>query len=91
MLKENQATLLQERLRLHDPPTITDYSAEGKDQDALLKKARAGAERKIKTRGVLGDIKISKAKATKFRAPDTTVVRMDLQRWPNPALHTTQS
>ena len=91
MLKENQATLLQERLRLHDPPTITDYSAEGKDQDALLKKARAGAERKIKTRGVLGDIKISKAKATKFRAPDTTVVRMDLQRWPNPALHTAQS
>jgi len=53
--------------------------------------AQAEAERRVKTRGTLGDIKIARAVASKLRAPDTDLVRMDLQRWPKNFLHTKAS
>jgi len=48
---------------------------------------QAEVERKVKTHVVLGQIKMSRAVATKYRAPDTQLVRMDMQRWPTNGLH----
>ena len=52
---------------------------------------QAEVERKVKTHVVLGQIKMSRAVATKHRAPDTQLVRMDMQRWPTNVLHTSTS
>lgn len=48
---------------------------------------QAEAERRVKTKGELG-IKVGRAVASKLRAPDTDLVRLDLQRWPKNFLHT---
>ena len=65
--------MAQERIRIHDPPPITEYS-EPTHEDPLLKKAKAEAVRKVKTRGALGEIKMSRAVATKLRAPATVIL-----------------
>lgn len=52
---------------------------------------QAEAQRRVKTRGALGDIKVGRAVASKLRAPDTDLVRLDLQRWPKNFLHTKAS
>ena len=52
---------------------------------------QAEAERRVKTRGVVGGVKVGRAMATKLRAPATELVRMDLQRWPKNMLHTSGS
>ena len=90
MLRQTQDQILSEKKRIEDPPAITDY-AEPKEEDPLLKKAKAETERRSKTRGELGDIKVSRALASKQRAPQTSLVRMDIQRWPKSAEHTKSS